>query len=179
MYARRFFRKLTFLVIWSTATAATAGAFKCQMPDGTVNYQQTPCESQTPGEQIHIQQAPSATVVAPSDDPYSVLNQARQIEEREARERLERAKQAAAQPTPETGPTELEIRNARVGGKVIAGMSKSDVQRSWGSPTSTYEGSGGYESWTYRHYVPGGSYTSQTVIFNHGKVTDVKNYSSR
>lgn len=166
------------LALIGISTSLSAGAFKCQMPDGTVNYQQTPCESAETSQVIDIQSAPSQSDSAPPDDPYSVMNQARQLELKEAKERLERARRAAAQPA-DTGPTDLEIRNARVGNRVIRGMSKDDVRRSWGAPSSTYQGSGGYESWSYRHYSPGGSYSSQTVIFDYGKVTDVKNYSSR
>jgi len=174
LIATRVYAILAFMLVTGFTDA---GVYKCKMPDGSIKYQEMPCETSSPSEIVDVPDDSSGSSLNPAYDPYSVMNQAMDLEVKEAAERRARA-QRAAEAAANAGPSSLEIRNARVSDQVIRGMSPDDVRQSWGAPSSVYKGSGGYESWSYRRSYRG-SYSSRTVIFNNGKVTNINSYDSK
>ena len=77
--------------------AAWSGAYKCTNPDGTVSYQQIPCaEEKNQADISTYAKPPSSSAGSPEENPYSIQNQIRQIEERDARQRAERRERRSA-----------------------------------------------------------------------------------
>jgi hypothetical protein len=109
-----------------------------------------------------------------------VTNQVQRIEAQEQAEALrrerERRAQALREPKKIPRPSSLSIRNAIVSREVLRGMTKDEVEDALGPPDSTYRGSGGYSSWSYRGYDAKGNYRSLTVQFQNGQMTGTTDY---
>jgi len=125
---------------------AVAATYKCQDAAGKIIYQQTPCPNTHQEQDLHIRDTtPSAPSTGLRPDEVELYKNIKQ------RERFN-----------------LLIRR----GKIVLGMSKSDVRRSWGDPTDinrTIRESGTHEQWVYR----GRGVDTQYVHFDADVVTSI------
>ena len=108
---------LTLALALAGPPAAMAGAYRCTSATGELTFSDRPCPPDAPRQQaVRIPTPapappPGTGRATPADDPYSIVNQARMIERREAQEAARRAADAAAtqaavpaQPAAPNGP---------------------------------------------------------------------------
>lgn len=81
--------------------------------------------------------------------------------------------QIKLQPVPETTPEDVLFNNAISQGKVMVGMSATQVRRAWGAPTKINSSVGSYgrhEQWVYDR----GGYRAQYIYVQNGVVSSIQ-----
>lgn len=77
------------------------------------------------------------------------------------------------QPVPESAPEDVQFNNAVSQGRVMVGMSATQVRRAWGTPTKVNASVGSYgrhEQWIYNR----GGFVSQYVYVQNGVVSSIQ-----
>jgi len=97
---------LTLALALAVLPPAAAGAYRCTSATGEMSFSDQPCPPDAVNQQaVNIPTpAPASGRSATADNPYSVINQARMIDQREAQEAARRAAQAAATQAPSPAP---------------------------------------------------------------------------
>jgi hypothetical protein len=152
------------LLMLAGAAPAEADVFRCEH-DGRLTFTDTPCDAQA--QPIEVAEPLSIEATGGSD-------LAKSYDDRLARERRERIR-ADSQwlDQHERGKAdEQRIRSALGEGRVVAGMSQSQVRQLWGEPSDVQlqiDQSASRERWVYRA-ARGGPAGTRTVNFTDGKV---------
>lgn len=157
-------RRLLCLGLMATSPASQAEVYRCEH-QGRLTFTDTPCDAQAQPIEVAVPQAIEAT--AGSD-------LAKGYDERLARERREhvRADGQWLRQHERSKLDEQRIRSALAEGRVVAGMSQSQVRQLWGEPSDVQlqiDQGASRERWVYRA-GRGGPAGTRTVNFTDGKV---------
>lgn len=165
-------RSLWCLAVWCVAVPAAASTiYKCE-EKGVITYTDRPCSHDAPAAAL-----PPLIVAAPP--PAAVRERAAAFEARQARELAERDRQDAEwlRQHGQRRQREELVREARVRGRVVKGMTPDEVRQTLGEPTTIDSGdSFGTEKQTWT-YVDGQS--RRTVNFKDGAVTTTARKDAR
>ncbi|HUP90860.1 MAG TPA: DUF4124 domain-containing protein [Solimonas sp.] len=157
-------RSLLSIIALVASMAAHAEVYRCQV-EGREVFTDKPCAAGAKPAEL----APVSVMQAP---PPSDL--ARQWDERTARERKarDRTDKAWLEKHEASKTREERVRNGRVTGKVVRGMTAADVRSVLGAPDGSTRDDGkkgDREKWTYTL----GDGRKQTVTFQDGEVSAV------
>ncbi|WP_428309558.1 DUF4124 domain-containing protein [Hydrocarboniphaga sp.] len=167
---RRLRRQLRYPgLLWGLILAAAsaplrAEVFRCEQ-DGKLTFTDTPCDAQA--QPIEVAEPLSIEATGGSD-------LAKDYDERLARERRERIRADSQWLAGHERDRldEQRIRAALAEGRVVAGMSQSQVRQVWGEPSDVQlqiDQNASRERWVYRA-GRGGPAGTRTVTFTDGKV---------
>lgn len=151
-----------------------AAIYKCVTSDGRTRFQGVPCKGVV-SKEVDIYVAPDQSNDGPnlgslrSKQWYLEQAQRREAERKEAEERLERTRAAAAAKNKQDSRLKSLVRENRL----AVGMTKEQALESWGKPCdvnrSIYS-SGVHEQWVYCR----GDYERDYIYFDDGKLSAIQ-----
>ncbi|TVP55276.1 MAG: hypothetical protein EA349_09685 [Halomonadaceae bacterium] len=148
------------LVCLASQGTLAQSAYRCDGPDG-VEFRDSPCDDSSvpldlrtppPGGQLR-QPLQAAPVTPEPEEPAEETTQ-------------------ESSPSPCRDFTSTEARRLRIGEQVEAGMSREQVEASWGRPVERFEA--GNEIWIYDNRYYGQVVNVRRVIFQDGCVLGVE-----
>lgn len=152
------------LVLATASAPLRAEVFRCEQ-DGKLTFTDTPCDAQA--QPLHV--AEPLSIEATGGDDL-----AKRYDERLARERRERTRSDSQwlKQHERSKADEQRIRSALTEGRVVAGMTQTQVRQVWGEPSDVQlqiDQNASRERWVYRA-GRGGPAGTRTVTFTDGKV---------
>lgn len=151
---------LTTTVMFCHGLAAQS-AYRCDGPDGA-EFSDSPCDDNSvpldlrnppPGGQLQQPQPAQPSPPEEDEDTTEVTTQ-------------------ESRPSPCKNFTSTEARRLRIGERVEAGMSREQVEASWGSPVERYQAAN--EVWIYDNRYYGQVVTVSRVLFEDGCVLGIE-----